>query len=47
VLAACAVTTPEPTATPNPTSTPIPSPTAEWERAGWRIVWQDEFEGTE
>ena len=47
VLGACAVTVPEPTATPKPTSTPVPSPTAEWERAGWQIVWQDEFEGTE
>src|SRR5687767_11271468 len=47
LLGACAVTTPEPTQTPTPTSTPSPSPTAEWERAGWEIVWQDEFEGTE
>src|SRR5690349_1004468 len=46
VLGACAVTIPEPTATPNPTSTPVPSPTAEWERTGWKIIWQDEFDGT-
>ena len=46
LFGACAVTTPEPTTTPLPT--PIPSPTpAPWERAGWNIVWQDEFEGTE
>ena len=45
ILGACAMTTPEPTPTSVPT--PVPSPTAEWERAGWSIVWQDEFEGTE
>ena len=47
VLSACAAATPAPTVTPEPTSTPIPSPTPEWERAGWELVWQDEFEGTE
>ena len=25
--------------------TPLPSGTPEWERAGWKLVWQDEFEG--
>ena len=25
----------------------MPSPTAEWERAGWIVVWHDEFDGTE
>ena len=46
ILGACAVTTPEPIATPLPT--PIPSPTpAPWERAGWIIVWHDEFEGSQ
>jgi beta-glucanase (GH16 family) len=33
--------------TPAPTSTPVPSPTPEWERPGWNLVWQDEFDGTE
>ena len=47
VLGACAVTTPAPTSTPQPTPSPAPSPTPEWERAGWELVWQDEFEGTE
>jgi beta-glucanase (GH16 family) len=49
LLDACAMTTPEPTPTPNPTSTPLPSPTTtrEWDRAGWNLVWQDEFEKTE
>jgi beta-glucanase (GH16 family) len=46
-LAACSAATPEPTATPAPTPTPVPSPTAEWERAGWEIVWRDEFDGSE
>ena len=46
-LAACAAATPEPTATPAPTPTPVPSPTAEGERAGWEIVWRDEFDGSE
>ncbi|HJQ14703.1 MAG TPA: glycoside hydrolase family 16 protein [Anaerolineales bacterium] len=46
LLGACAMTTPEPTSTPSPTSTPLPSPTPEWERAGWNLIWQDEFEGT-
>ena len=45
-LAGCAVATPAPTLTPVP-PTPVPSPTAEWERPGWEIVWHDEFEGTE
>jgi beta-glucanase (GH16 family) len=46
ILAACAVTGPEPTPTSVP-PTPVPSPTAEWERTGWEIVWHDEFEETE
>lgn len=45
LLAACAITTPEPTHTPKPTM--VPSPTPDWERAGWNIVWQDEFDGPE
>ena len=47
LLSSCGITTPEPTVTPNPTSTRVPSPTPEWERTGWKIVWQDEFDGTE
>lgn len=46
ILIGCVVATPVPTPTSVP-PTPVPSPTAEWERAGWEIVWQDEFEGTE
>ena len=45
ILGACAMTTPEPTPTSIPT--PVPSSTAEWERAGWSIIWQDEFEAAE
>jgi beta-glucanase (GH16 family) len=47
-LAACTpAATPTPTAIPTsiPTSTPLPSATAEWERPGWTLVWQDEFSG--
>ncbi len=44
VLSACApalppTPTPSPTATPAPTSTPISVP------AGWKLVWDDEFDG--
>lgn len=47
VLGACAVSTPEPTATPVP-PTPIPTATPlPWERAGWNILWHDEFDGPE
>lgn len=45
-MGSCSVATPVPTLTPVP-PTPVPSPTAEWERTGWEIVWHDEFEGTE
>jgi beta-glucanase (GH16 family) len=46
VLGACATFAPEPTSTPVPT--PVPSPTpALWDREGWDIVWQDEFDGPE
>ena len=45
ILGACAMATPE--ATPTSVPTPVPSPTAEWERTGWSIAWQDEFDGTE
>ena len=41
------MSTPEPTPTPKPTSTPIPSPTPEWNRTGWKMIWQDEFDGPE
>lgn len=46
ILGGCSVATPAPTLTPVP-PTSVPSPTAEWERTGWEIVWHDEFEGTE
>lgn len=40
LLAGCAAA---PQATPSPTPTPTPTP--EWERAGWTLVWRDEFDG--
>jgi len=44
---ACSMVMPTPTATPLPTDTPMPTPTPtpEWIRAGWNLVWQDEFDG--
>jgi beta-glucanase (GH16 family) len=33
----------EPVVTPTPTPTTTPTPV--WERAGWVLVWQDEFDG--
>jgi beta-glucanase (GH16 family) len=45
IISACAVATPEPTPTSVPT--PMPTATAIWERAGWDVAWQDEFEGTQ
>jgi beta-glucanase (GH16 family) len=33
------------TSTPEPTLTPTPEPTAVWEREGWSLIWQDEFDG--
>jgi len=33
----------EPTRTPTPEPTLTPTP--EWERAGWTLLWQDEFDG--
>ncbi len=41
----CSVT-PTPTSLP-PTPTITPEPTPEWERPGWTLIWQDEFEGSE
>lgn len=35
--------TPEPT--PEPTLEPTPEPPPEWEREGWTLIWQDEFDG--
>jgi beta-glucanase (GH16 family) len=46
-LAGCGTdtdTTPTPSATAAPTAPPV-TPTPEWVRAGWELVWQDEFEG--
>ncbi|MFW5714363.1 MAG: glycoside hydrolase family 16 protein [Brevefilum sp.] len=39
----------EPSSTPTfePTLTPTPEPTPEWERDGWTLIWQDEFDGEE
>lgn len=37
---------PTPTSLP-PTPTITPEPTPEWERPGWTLIWQDEFEGSE
>ncbi len=37
---------PTPTSVP-PTPTMTPEPTPEWERPGWTLIWQDEFEGEE
>lgn len=45
ILSGCALATPAPTATPVPSL--MPTATAEWERPGWELVWQDEFEGSE
>jgi beta-glucanase (GH16 family) len=38
---------PEPTSDPTsePTPEPTPEPTLEWEREGWTLIWQDEFDG--
>lgn len=47
LLGACTPLVAAPTVTPAPTFTPMPSPTPEWQRAGWNLVWQDEFEGNE
>lgn len=37
---------PSPTSLP-PTPTITPEPTPEWERSGWTLIWQDEFEASE
>jgi beta-glucanase (GH16 family) len=47
ILGACAMTTLEATPTTVPTSTPMSTSTAIWDRTGWGIVWQDEFDGPE
>lgn len=49
LLSACLAATPEPTpVVPTPAPSLTPSPTAApWERAGWNLVWHDEFEDTE
>jgi beta-glucanase (GH16 family) len=30
---------------PEPDPTPVPTPAPEWERPGWTLIWQDEFDG--
>jgi beta-glucanase (GH16 family) len=45
-LTACATATPVETAVPRET-TISPTPTPDWERDGWTLVWQDEFDGPE
>jgi len=45
LFVSCSVT-PTPTSLP-PTPTITPEPTPEWERSGWTLIWQDEFEGSE
>jgi beta-glucanase (GH16 family) len=48
ILAGCAVPAEIiPTQTPEPTLEPTPEPTPVWEREGWTIIWQDEFDGAE
>jgi len=44
LFVSCSVT-PTPTSLP-PTPTITPEPTPEWERSGWTLIWQDEFEGS-
>lgn len=39
--------TPLPTVTSVPTVTPMPTVTPEWQRDGWTLAWQDEFDGDE
>lgn len=46
LLLAVACTAAAPPA-PTPTTSPPPTPTPEWVRAGWDLVWQDEFNGPE
>ena len=46
-FASCSVpSTATPTSVP-PTPTMTPEPTPEWERPGWTLIWQDEFEAAE
>ncbi len=44
LLLGCRAAPPEPAAPPLPTAPPA-TPTAVWERPGWELVWQDEFDG--
>jgi len=39
--------TPVPTATSMPTASPVPTSTPEWQREGWTLTWQDEFDDDE
>jgi beta-glucanase (GH16 family) len=50
LFAGCSVETEQQTALlveqpPYPTLPPTPEPTPEWERAGWTLIWADEFDG--
>jgi beta-glucanase (GH16 family) len=50
LLTACqAQPQPQPTNQPQPTTEPTPTPEPEpappWERDGWTLIWQDEFDG--
>jgi beta-glucanase (GH16 family) len=48
LMTACGLAaTPSPTTTPIPTVTPLPTATPEWQREGWTLTWQDEFDGDE
>lgn len=42
-----ALPTPASSPTPSATNTPEPTATPNWVRAGWNLVWQDEFEAAE
>lgn len=47
LTAACSTLAPAATPTIAPTPTPQPTATPEWQLAGWDLVWQDEFDGSD